>query len=141
MYAGVPSATRVGDRVRDRHRLGERERPRLETRREVAAVEPLHREPRALVEEAVRDVPHDARVREVADDLRFPQEPLRVGDALEELQRDAAARRAVERPVHVSHSAHGGELLDGEALGDDLSGLRPVSLAGVPPVRRDLATK
>jgi hypothetical protein len=54
---------------------------------------------------AVVDVPDDARVRELGQDLRLAREPRRVlgGVARQELDGHRLTRRLVERPPHLAH--------------------------------------
>ncbi len=118
---------RVGERLRraarDGHRLGDGRVLAREPRRQVLAVEPLHRdEARAAVGDAVGDVTDDRRVSELGQDRRLLVEALRLAHlaAGEDLDRDRRAGREIARAVDRAHAARAGLGEKVEPPGDDL---------------------
>jgi hypothetical protein len=73
----------------------------------------------------VREVAHDARVRELLQHARFTREACEVvhGRAMQHLERHACARVAIEGAVDATHAARTGQLFEDEALGDHVTGV------------------
>jgi hypothetical protein len=89
------------------------------------AFEPLHRdEVLVLRGEAVRDVPHDSRMRELGEHRSLTREACRIplANPGQHLQRDDATRRQILCPIHRPHTTSAGDRIDPEPVRDDLSG-------------------
>jgi hypothetical protein len=143
----VHDAARVGlrERARDalpeRQRLIDRQRPALEPRREILAVEPLHRQPElAGGADRVGDVADDPGVIELGEQLGLLREAIgergerAAAPAVQELDRHGRARRQIDGLEDLAHPAGAGAAREAEASGDDLSGFHRRS---VGPQRRE----
>jgi hypothetical protein len=134
---GVRARERLGHLADDLEHLRQGRLRALLARREIFALEPLHRdEGRALreavpvgvgvglVERAVREHAHDARVGERREHLAFLQEALLIGRVvgrLDQLERARLAGLLVERAEHDAGRAPPDLFQDLEALREELS--------------------
>ena len=106
------SATHHAQRVDRAHA------PALQSAREILALEPLHREPVAGFARAVRHVPDDRGVLQIAEQ---PDLLVEAPVVVDELERNRLARHAIARAKDRPHPARARFAFDLEALPDDVT--------------------
>jgi hypothetical protein len=128
--ARVGDAERLGHVAREEDRVRDRDRLARQARLERLAVEPLHRQVRAPVRDAVRHVAHEPGMVELGEDLRLALEALDVARLAPEhdLERDLLSALPIVGAKDGAHAAGREPPFDLEPLGDEVSGPHPIDL-------------
>ena len=121
--ARVQAPERVGHAACNRDRIVDGQRPRGEALLKVHPFEPRHDEVRRTVcGDAMAHVADDVRVRDRREDLDLLREAIgrSLLAALQHLEGDGAARRAIVRVIDHAHAAGSCGTQNLEAVGDDM---------------------